>query len=252
MYRLILQFWNKPITPDITKLDSSFWGLPRVYGDTVKNGRKLIPLIGQPDFDTSTLPIFDYFHLKTSDSNKLLWERCLLDVHQMDGIYSPSNFCMYVSPKFKGIVSKYALPAISGLILSKLKYKGKKIDYYIFNCTIFSTFNDLRYSESTFQIFNNRLDGKFIADYENKINNYLDWQSTVLELRKKQQTIYTKKAVLSKYYDFFMLYGDVNFYVSERLKKDLEANNITGIDFLEVTDREFQFLETPPPIGNSL
>lgn len=47
----------------------------------------------------------------------------------------------------------------------------------------------------------------FNADYKLKIDTFEDWQVANSEVRKNlQKTLYFKKAVISKYYDFFMLY----------------------------------------------
>lgn len=233
----------------------AYRGIPKANGDTVTNGKELMRLIGTPDFDTSNLPIFDYFHLETSDRSKKLWEWCLNDIHQIEGLYSPSTFSLFVSPKVKDILSKYVIAEPFGFVQSKLKYKSSKLDYFIFCCFRYCRFDETVFNESIFQIFNDAISRKeLIGDYHGKIENYEGFKQAEKEIREKlgRGDILFKKAVLTKYYDFFMVFNDRFFYVSERLKNALEENGITGIEFEEETDIEFHFLETPVPIGNSL
>jgi hypothetical protein len=247
-YRVIVPFLNKPITPELTQLDNSFRGIPTVRGDTVKNGKKMIPRIGESGFDTSSLPIFDYFHLETLDKNRKSWEWCKNDVHDIDGEYSPSTFSLFISQQVKDILAKYSIAKPSGFVPAKLQYRGEKFDSYIFYSFRYCRFDEIVFEESSFQLCNNS-SRKFIGDYEGKIADYESYLLVEKHIRHNLgHDIFFKKVTLRKYYDFLMLVNDRFFYVSERLKKDLEENGITGIEFVEATDMEFHFLETPPLI----
>lgn len=231
----------------------AYRGIPKANGDTVTNGKELMRLIGTPDFDTSNLPVFDYFHLETSDRDKKLWEWCLNDVHQIQGLYSPRSMSMYISPKVKDVFTRYIVAQPSGYVLSKLKYQRDYLDYYIFYCTPFCTFNDVIYNKTSFQIFTDSSKKVLMGNYEGKVENFNEFEAAKAQSRQKYDGLLDYKSVyLKKYYDFFMLYGDPAFYVSERLKNALEENGVTGIEFEKETDIEFHFLETPPPICNSL
>ena len=249
MYRIEMPIFNKPITPGLTRLDDSFRGIPHAQGNTVKNGKELIRFIGTPNFDTSNLPVFDYFHLETLDRDKRLWEWCKNDVHQIDGPYSPSNFSLFISSKVKDILTKYMMAKPSGYVSSKLKYQGVNYDYWIFYCFRYCTFDDIIFDKSNFQIFKDSSRKKLIADYNGKIENHADYQETEKDVKQNLKAdIFFKKAVIKHYYDFLMLFNDRFFYISKRLKEDLEDNGITGIEFVEATDIEFQFLEDAPPV----
>lgn len=249
MYRIEMPIFNKPITPELTRLDDSFRGIPKAYGNTVKNGKELIPLIGTPDFDTSNLPVFDYFHLETSDKSKKLWQWCINDIHRISGTYSPSTFNFYISLKVKEILTKYVIAKPSGYVLSKLKYQRDFLDYYIFFCGRYGILDDTIFEESSFHVSQDRMREVLLGDYNGTIENFADFRETQIVARHNPGgDLFFKKIVIKKYYDFFIGFDDGLFYVSERLKKDLEANSITGIEFVEATDMEFQFLEDAPRV----
>jgi len=144
--------------------------------------------------------------------------------------FSSTGFVL--NAKVKNIFSNYNL--INHTYYPIFLTKDTKIfNYYrlhIFN----EDFNDnINYSESKFNVTHYG----FKEDTMNlqSIDDYINFK-TKYKTTKDIESEFIYLSSKMKEYDMFTIYPyDNNIYISEKLKKDLEKNNITGVEFKEAT-----------------
>ncbi len=186
-------------------------------------------------------PIFDYFFLKSFEEKKY-WEKYLMDVHDFLG--QGSQICgWFVSEDLKLVLETFNLPEPHCFYPSKLLYKKKKLDYYIFQFAGDSMVHTIATScvDWSRSIFLNLIDESYSSI--NSYTEFIDESNRVLKLAKQnnfpyaspQRELQTKKIVLLKSLDFFPMRRFLNDdIVSERLKQAMEDNGITGFEFFEL------------------
>jgi len=167
-------------------------------------------------------PIFDYFVLESFDKEKY-WEWMLFDVHSGIGEY-PFNSNWYISNKLKKILTNFIVSPEYCFYETNLLYKEEKLKYWIFQFVApYRKLNKMKYI--SFE------DSLFISNSEKlKISNLdeFDEKNDVIEIS-------LKKIHLSDYFDFIPLSPITSdIIVSERLKKVMEENEITGFEFSEL------------------
>lgn len=181
----------------------------------------------------NTPPLFDYFYLESFDK-KEYWEWSLFDVHNFMGNASRISTCFFISEKLKILLEEFSITNPHFYYLSKLLYKGEKLNYYIFQFTGTKTFTEIfSYINFNKSIFFDPV------KKENIIVNSSD--EFILEYKKTYKAngndnkLKNKKLVLKEELDFIPLETFMNDnIVSERLKQAIEVNGITGFEFSEL------------------
>ena len=172
-------------------------------------------------------PLFDYFFLESFEKEKY-WEKYLLDVHDFLGEGS-QIMGWFVSEDLKLLLETFNLSQPYHFYPSKLLYKGKKKDYYIFqftgksiSYTIEEQINFLRsefWDKEQQQNFVVRSPKDFTTEY----------------MRIFDKKIVLQKLVIKQFYDFFPMATFLHDnLVSERLKQAIEQMGITGFEFSEL------------------
>ncbi|WP_269221583.1 hypothetical protein [Flavobacterium sp. IMCC34518] len=181
----------------------------------------------------SNIPILDYFYLKSFDEEKY-WEYELNDVHNFIGEGSQIKGWL-ISRKLKDLFDTFYLPKHYYFYLSKLLYKGEKLDYYIFQFA-----GKLIFEETLLQIdYTNTIFWDPIKKLEVIVNDEKEFLSRYKEIYKEngglENGIQNKKLILKEAFDFFSMQTFMkDNIVSERLKNSIEKNKIKGFEFLEL------------------
>ncbi|MET3047106.1 hypothetical protein [Flavobacterium covae] len=178
-------------------------------------------------------PIFDYFYLESFDK-KQYWEWQLNDAFDFIGQGSQIPGWL-ISNKLKKIFETFNIAKPHFYYPSKLLYKEKKLDYYIFQ---FSgkqfrqpLTNHINFSKSLFYNPNNNLD--FSVENEKEL---LTMQEKILEDSGFNIiNVPIKILLLNKDIDFISMQNFLgDNIVSERLKQAIEENGIIGFEFSEL------------------
>ena len=203
----------------------------RANGDNVPNADTLFRKM--KDGEKFNLPVLDYFFLQSFDK-KEFWEWILCDVysftHNAGWIRG-----WFISDDLKLLLENFNLSNPYGFYPSKLLYKGKKIDYYVFqftgDLTYKQTLDYINYPASIF--LNPETNTEIIVS--NKDNFLSEWDKVYKENKSLAKTIRFKKLILKEQLDFFPI-GTImkDNIVSERLKNAIEENSIEGFEFSEL------------------
>jgi hypothetical protein len=178
-------------------------------------------------------PIFDYFYLKSFDTREY-WEWKLLDVHGFIGEGSQIKGWL-ISQKLKFLLEKFILSKPYYFYPSKLLYKDKKLDYYIFQFTGKLTFEQgLLYIDYSKTLFWNPIKKENVI-----ISNKEEFISTYRKIYKDNGSLdfamQNKRLILKEKLDFFPMQMFLkDNIISERLKNALEEIEIEGFEFSEL------------------
>ena len=198
-------------------------------GDNILNAEFYSNKISQGEILLET-PIFDCFFLESFD-NKEYWEWYLSDVYEFTKEWG-RTYCWLISTKLQQVLSNYVLTKPYHFYPSQLLYKGKKLDYYLFQFVGKSI-----YKQTTEYIDYKK--SKFLNPYENIIVNFENnddyaRQSDVLYFKTKKDFI-KQEIVLKEDFDFFPMQSFLkDNLVSEKLKNAIEENGIEGFEFSEL------------------
>lgn len=178
-------------------------------------------------------PVFDYFYLESFDKEEY-WEWMLADVYQFIGEGSQIKG-WFISDKIKLLLEDFNISNPYHFYLSKLFYKGKKLEYYIFQFAgklIFqNTLLNIDYPNS---IFWNPLkeENVFIKNEDDFLSEY---KKIYKENGGIENIMQNKILCMKEKFDFFPMSTFMkDNIVSERLKDAIEEKNIIGFEFSEL------------------
>lgn len=178
-------------------------------------------------------PVFDYFYLESYDKREF-WEWQINDVHNFIGEGSQIPGWL-ISKRFKELLGNFKIAEPHFYYQSKLLYEEDKLDYYIFQ---FSGDNFLTpligyidFSKSLFFDPQKKLNFQII----NMTDLIFQTKKILKESGYEVINIPIKKLVLNDDIDFISMQNFLgDKIVSERLKRAIEENGITGFEFLEL------------------
>lgn len=180
-------------------------------------------------------PVFDYFSLESFDK-KEYWDWILTDVFDFIGKGSRIPGWL-ISKRFKELLEKFKITEPHFYYLSKLLYKGDKLDYYIFQFSGNNIVEKIRAKINFEQcIFFDPNNAKDIF-----VNSKDEFVTEKKRIRKesmqhnKDSKIEIKTLVLKENLDFFPMYNFLeDNIISEKLKQSIEENGISGFEFSEL------------------
>lgn len=177
-------------------------------------------------------PIFDYFFLESFDKREY-WEWKLFDVHNFIGEGSQIGGWL-ISNKLVDIIENHKLTNTHHLYRSKLFYKREKFDYSIFqfsgNEIVESVRNNISFTNTLFYDPNQNKNIRV----ENK-EQFVAAKKRILKDSGYDNCIKIKKLVLNEEFDFFPMQGFLeDNIISERLKNNMENENIEGFEYSEL------------------
>jgi len=194
--------------------------LGHANGEFVPNGKHYFDRMGKGEI-ISDAPLFDYFHLQ-SFGKKEDWEWRLQDLHGFIGEY-PTGGAWYVSDKFKRLLEGFFIANGYHFYPTKLLYKGKKLDYWIFQYAI-GAMQNIDFSKSVFKIKN-----------EEEIVPILSWDNYLLMIKtlrsERQKRIELSSITFVEAFDLVFNIIDSNILVSKRIKTELENARLVGLEF---------------------
>ncbi len=204
----------------------------RANGDNVPDALFYFNKISQGEILFSA-PFFDYFFLESFDKKKY-WEWKLFDVHRLTKEAGRIPGWL-ISEKLKSLLESHNLSKPYYFYPSKLRYKGKKIDYYIFqftgNLIYEQTLNYVDYPMSIFW----EPAKKVSVKVKDKNNFLLEYDRVINETRGMENILQFKKLILNEPLDFFPLSSlTIGNLISEKLKNAMEENGIEGFEFSEL------------------
>lgn len=177
-------------------------------------------------------PVFDYFYLKNFDEKKY-WEWILCDVHKFIGEGSQIKGWL-ISNDLKLLLENFKLSKPYYFYPSKLMYKEKKINYYIFQFTGKEVVNkNINYINFSKTLFWNPMKEQEISIIDEK-EFYVTYRRIYKE-NGLDNVMKNKKLVLKEELDFYSMQMFMkDNIISERLKQAIEEDNITGFEFSEL------------------
>jgi hypothetical protein len=194
-------------------------------------------------------------------NEKIDFEPYLLDVELfsnskindliMDG--GPISSKLTVSGRLKSILENYRKTGMQFFNINILK-KGEVLsDYWILNMYEFNQeFIDFSKCKIIYRKKDDDFEVTFSAkNLEIKVNNIKEFNDYIEKAKEKMETITIEKLSLTDNLseDFFILkyvFGGIGYYVSERLKQELEDAGCTGIEFQPI---ELSYNEWTAPGG---
>ena len=201
-------------------------------GDKILNGSSYFWKMDKGEL-IQDAPIFDYFYLESFDEKKH-WEWQINDVHGFIGEGSQISGWL-ISVKLKTLLEKFKIASPCFYYLSKLLYKGRKMDYYIFQFSGRLIYEQtLLYIDYSHTIFWNPVKKENVM-IENKEDFLPIYKKIYKENGSIDKVMQNKKLVLNNELDFFPMQNFLkDNIVSERLKQAIEENGITGFEFSEL------------------
>lgn len=178
-------------------------------------------------------PVFDYFSLESFDK-KEYWDWILTDVFDFIGKGSRIPGWL-ISKRFKELLEKFKITEPHFYYLSKLLYKGDKLDYYIFQFSgdkfLNPLVNYINFNQSLYFDPNQNINFE-IQDVEDlKIQTKKIFKESGFNVIN----IPIKKLVINDDIDFISMQNFLgDKLVSERLKNVIEENGISGFEFSEL------------------
>lgn len=204
----------------------------RAEGKDIENAEFYFDKIGNGEI-IKDAPLFDCFYLKSFDKREY-WEWQLNDVHNFTGEGSQIKGWL-ISERFKLLLENFKISEPYFFYSSKLLYKDEKLDYYIFQFAgklLFQqTLLHVDYSKTIFY--------DPVKKEDVSVNDREEFMSEYKRIYKEngglENIIQNKRLSIKEKFDFFPMETFMkDNIVSERLKKAIEENNITGFEFLEL------------------
>jgi len=214
--------------------------MPNVAGDKLPiDKRKILAQITKELIDVNGE--FDLrcsgFGDEDDPKNVKSWEFQRFDVyHFMTGTNR-----LLVSEKCKSILSKYRYPESEfKFYAAKLFFQGQKYDYHIFQQH--DDISNMDQSATEYVIYDPS-SNNVVAKHEGDLLTANSYDLLYAELRSKNLKLKFSKLVLNSAFNIFSLrwfFWGAYMIIDEKVKEDLERNEVTGIDFKEI-DFEIHF-----------
>lgn len=148
----------------------------------------------------------------------------------MSVYFTGSGGRLTISNKLKIILEKYSSDKVQYLSLP-MQHKGRQVEgYWLTNILDFDN-DKIDYDKSKIEVHS--LGGTKMFDI--KITSYQHFEQVKLKLEYPER-IYIRKVIvnnltLDNFLFFEKVYGGVGYYVSEKLKAEIESAGCTGVDF---------------------
>jgi len=202
--------------------------LGHANGELVPDGKEYFNRMGKigKSVVIHDAPVFDYFYLESFGPKKD-WEWRLQDVHGFIGEY-PATASWFISDKCKKVLEQFYIAPHHYFYASKLLYKGKRLDYWIFQFPI-APLENYRFEES-----------KFYYEHNNQRNEILiSEQEEFLSIRRKlslEDNIELKcsKITLKGNYDLVYILPSGGRLASFSLRQSIESSGLQGFLFSEL------------------
>ena len=216
--------------------------IPSVSGYLLSNEKRILLEKLRKGENIEKNIVFDYF-VMMGFGDKRTWERTQKDVHGYFSVGAGQN-SFFISLKTKDIFEKFVRYDTVRFYKSKLLFKNIKHDYWIMKI-YYDYVNHFIFPQSLFSIHDS-ITNELILEFENTFSSNLDFENKVMDFQKKKQKFYVTKATFDKFSDIIILnsyFSNSGIYISEKLKIELETNQITGLNFIK-TDIIFCFLSS--------
>lgn len=223
MYRLYLKRYKDFNTP-YPDVKHTFIKENKIYFNTVE-GEGLVSFKNIVE----NTPLFDYFNLWT-ENNQNDW--ILLDAYYLNNSIAIYGF--YVSEKLMRLLQVANKATPYKFYPSKLKFKEKKLDYYIFQMA-WDEWSEYDFKKS---IYFEKINNEWVK-LDIEITNSKEFRK-IYKLWDADNEKYKLKIVLKKKYDIFY-FQYIGFVISEELKTKIEAEKITGLEISTYKNIEFEF-----------
>lgn len=226
-YILKLKLWNDYIMDEESEGRKVY---PEANGGNISNSYGFLSRGGEPGkiyFENvvDNAPIFDYFYLYNSTYQKE-YDWILLDAYAYVGHNIPSCRGFLISERFKQLLEQYKIAQPYRFYKSKLKYQGKKLDYYIFHLAQ-NEWNVFNYESSIFSVNGNKM--------EINVKSSRD-----LKLLLKEYPNLKMEICLNEYSDIFY-FAHFGYVVSEDLKTAIQNSDLIDFEFIEINNASFCF-----------
>lgn len=226
-YQLKLSSRNENIKDELSEGPKIY---PKANGSKITNSNGYLSSggsFGEIFFENyvDDAPVFDYFFLYSLSYQKE-YDWILLDAYGYIGKNVPSARGFLVSKKLKEILEQFKIAQPFRFYESKLMYQGEKLEYYIFHLAQ-NEWKEFNSSKSSFYLNDEKLDASVTSNRELK------------KLMKSEPSL-KMDLVLRDQSDIFY-FSQFNYVVSELLKNKLEELNISGVEFTELNNVNFDF-----------
>jgi hypothetical protein len=176
-------------------------------------------------------PVFDYLFLMTTDwIRPETWEWLLQDIHTFTGGDIPIQGWL-VSEYFKQVLEQFIIPPKHRFYRAKLKYQGKKLDYFIFHILWPDLEKMVVFEKLRFNLnppFSTEIEGT----YDQIIHSMEELQEVRLQnMKKSRHRMSINSITINGGFDFLPLWGvSADTIISEKLKTAIEQAKIEGVE----------------------
>lgn len=216
---------------------------PRLRADSLRTGKELFieKKIWHIKY-VNECPTFDYFTMVKGGDYKKEDDWILLDCYSFIGTKVPISIIGYcISPKLKEILESYLIAPPYKFYPCKVKFKGQKLDYFIFQCS-FDDLNEVLFDKSSFAYYEYSDINRILHEIEG-INNLVEYNDRVINFAKNGMSLEFIKKTYPRFYDIIPFNM---FAISERLKCAIEGAELTGVEIKPIENMEFDFEKGVP------
>jgi hypothetical protein len=216
--------------------------IPNVAGDKLPiDKRKSLSVIAKEltdvDGEFDYLRCYGYGNEDNPEDFKL-WESQRFDMYRFT--MADTNRVL-VSEKCKSIFSKYSYSALEFKFYpAKLLFQGEKYNYFILQQH--DDISNMDQANTEYLIYD-PISNNVVGKYEGDVLTSNNYDLIYSELRSKNLKLKFSKLVLNQTFNIFSLrwfFWGAYEIIDENVKKDLELNEVTGLEFKEI-DFEIHF-----------
>jgi hypothetical protein len=231
----------KYFTVEKTVLSGTYY-IPNVAGDKLPmDKRKSLNVIAKELTDVNSE--FDYLRCygygdEDNPDDFRLWESQRFDMYRFT--MADTNRLL-VSEKCKSILSKYSYPASEFKFYpAKLLFQGQKYNYSIFQQH--DDISNMDQANTEYAIYDS-ISNNIVEKYDGELPTSNNYDLIYSELKSQNLKMKFSRLVLNRSFNIFSLrwfFWGAYVIIDEKVKEDLEQNEVTGMDFKEI-DFEIQF-----------